>query len=184
MTYAASPHVQPAPASVIRDALMTRRITESGKAVVDCGATESIGGVTAIERLVELRKAADRNARVTVDTSDRPWYGFGNGASEQVLSRVSVDVNLGGVSGEFQVHALDKDNVPILASIATLRKLKAVIDFETGRAIFKELDDRKVIQLERAETGHLLLDLVHGFSGKTASESEADKQLRNLSGPE
>ena len=113
--------------------------------------------------------------KVSVDASDRPWYGFGNGASEQVLSRVSIEVGLGGQTGDFHVHALNKENVPILASISTLRKLRAVVDFDSGKAIFKSLDPQKVVQLERAETGHLLLDLVHDFLDG-ASELDSSRE--------
>ena len=138
---------------------MAKQASEVGKAIVDCGATESLGGVRAIERLIEILKGKDEQVNVTVDLTDRPWYSFGNGAREQVLSRVTLPISVGGSSGKLNIHALEKDNVPILLSISALRALGAVIDFGSGKAVFTEVDPSKVIQLERASSGHFMIDL-------------------------
>ena len=87
---------------------------------------------------------------------------------------------IGGKTGEFQVHALEKNNVPILLSISTLRALGAVIDFDTGQAIFKKVDSDRVIQLERSSSGHLMLDLTRDLLSKSRLQEGMSQNLRTL----
>ena len=57
------------------------------------------------------------------------------------------------------VFALDAEGVPILISIAALRQLGAVVDFERNLAVFTKICGETVIRPEQAEGGHALLDL-------------------------
>ena len=61
--------------------------------------------------------------------------------------------------GVLTVHTLDKGVGPMLLSIATLRALKAVIDFEEDLICFRAIDPDRVIQLERSQAGHQLLSM-------------------------
>ena len=47
----------------------------------------------------------------------------------------------------------------VLLSAKSLTALGAVINFETGHAIFRNLDPGMVVQLERTPAGHLWTDL-------------------------
>eukprot|EP00439_Symbiodinium_sp_Y106_P058679 s501_g8.t1 len=49
-----------------------------GKAVVDCGATKSLGSVQALERIMALSK----NGISEADTNNRPTFGFGNSSED------------------------------------------------------------------------------------------------------
>ena len=57
---------------------------------------------------------------------------------------------------------MDTDDryVPMLGSAQFLKRIGAVIDHETGEAIFKNLDSSRVAQLERSSSGLLMLDIV------------------------
>ena len=51
-----------------------------------------------------------------------------------------------------------RNGAPILLSIAALRAMGAIIDFRRGLAHFSELHPSLVVQLEKTEGGHLLMD--------------------------
>ena len=140
-------------------AMVLEQTQSQGKAIIDCGATNSIGGITALETLANLRQEQGEG-RIMVDISEtaRPTYKFGNGDRKRVLSQASIPIQVGANTALFKCHALEAD-VPILASIRALRSLKAVIDFDSDEAIFKVIDPTRIIKLERAPSGHLLLDL-------------------------
>ena len=56
--------------------------------VLDCGATETAGGVEAVQILVDAVKQGFSDSRVEVDSLDRPWFRFANGHWGRALSRV------------------------------------------------------------------------------------------------
>ena len=64
-----------------------------------------------------------------------------------------------GSGGELKVHTLDRGSSPILFSIETLRSLGAIVDFKEDLIVFRELDPKRIIELERSCTGHQLLPL-------------------------
>ena len=75
-------------------------------------------------------------------------------------------ITAAGKNGDLTIHTLDKGEGPILLSIATLRALGAVLDFEADMVVFRNLDPGKVVALERSATGHQLLPLSEDlFSG-------------------
>ena len=57
------------------------------------------------------------------------------------------------------MHAQETEGVPVLLSAKSLTALGAVINFETGQAIFRNLEPETVVQLDRSPTGHLWMDL-------------------------
>ena len=56
--------------------------------VLDCGATETAGGVDAVQILVDAVKQGFSDSRVEVDSPDRPWFRFADGHWGRALSRV------------------------------------------------------------------------------------------------
>ena len=56
--------------------------------VLDCGATETAGGVEAVQILVDAVTQGFPDSRVEVDSLDRPWFRFANGHWVRALSRV------------------------------------------------------------------------------------------------
>ena len=49
--------------------------------------------------------------------------------------------------------------VSVLLSAKSLATLGAVVNFETNRTIFRKLEPKTVVQLERSSTGHWWMDL-------------------------
>ena len=142
----------------------------AGKAVIDCGATKSIGGMQALQF---LGQSLENPASAIVDTSDRPWFTFGNGQRKQVSSRVTFPITTGQNPGSTQIYALDAPNVQILISVESLCRVGAWIDFETGTAVFRKVAPDLVIPLEKSPNGHLLLNLSQDILDQGTPMSEA-----------
>ena len=113
-----------------------------GKVLIDCGATDTVGSVEAIEAIIDKSQQAFGNDHdwVSVDVKDRPVYKFGDANRQQALSKVKVKVSPGGYVGHLNVHAQETEGVPVLLSAKSLTALGAVINFETGQAIFRNLE--------------------------------------------
>ena len=128
----------------------------AGKAVIDCGATKSIGSVQALEQLMRLSPMGVSQ----VDTVDRPIFGFGNSSEDRCISTLHLNVQAGEKPGIMKIHALNRGSGPILLSVATLKALGATIDFGESTMVLKKVDSSKLLALEESQTGHLLLPLV------------------------
>ena len=140
--------------------ISTREAVEQGKAVIDGGATKTLGSVTALEQVMALNQAKHGVHGVQqVDPSERPVFGFGNSSRDQCLSTAKVKITADQRPGSLKIHTLDKGEGPILFSIESLRSLGAVVDFAEDLIVFRKLSDRKVIPLERSSTGHQLLPM-------------------------
>ena len=118
----------------------------------------------AIEAIIDKSQEALGNDHdwVSVDISDRPVYKFGDAKKKkQALSKVKVKVKVkpGGHIAHLNVHAQETEGVPVLLSAKSLTVLGAVINFETGQAIFQHLEPETVVQLDRSPAGHLWMDL-------------------------
>ena len=131
-----------------------------GKLVLDCGATSSLGSLEAIndyqERQIEL---GNGNGILHIDHDNVQRFRFGNGEAKNTVGQATLEAHKG--DSTVDIAALDTESkyVPMLGSVDYLRSKGAVVDFETGTAIFKKVDPNKIIHLERATSGHLLLDL-------------------------
>ena len=84
--------------------------------VLDCGATESAGGVEAAQILVDAVTQGFPDPRVEVDSLDRPWFRFANGHWDRALSRVWLLIPMGWIS----TYTLEAENVPVLAGMNLL----------------------------------------------------------------
>ena len=140
--------------------ISTQQAVQQGKAVLDCGATRSIGSVKALEQLMAVNVAAYGDPRVLeVDQNGRPVFGFGNSSTDRCTSTVRMGLQAGKRHGAIQVHALDKGEGPILLSIEAMTALGALVDFRSNLAVFRNLDAKKLVPLERSATGHMLVPL-------------------------
>ena len=131
-----------------------------GHAVVDSGATETVGSLPAIEDLMQFR--FELHGRPDVfKISDVPprRFRFGNGALGFSLSHMLIPQELGDVQVDLGIYSLDVQNVPILLGIRTLRSLKTVIDFQKDVAVFAALNPYVGIPLRRSASGHILVNL-------------------------
>ena len=95
-----------------------------------------------------------------------------------------MTVAVAGCEAQLGIHGMEAPGVPILLSVKALQKLGAIIDFKRGVAILSEVSDR-VIRLERAPSGHYLLDLAGDMvfdsaDAASAVASEESEGVRRL----
>lgn len=135
------------------------QIVHEGKAIIDGGATSSVGSVDALNRVLALQEANQFPCQVDVQVDDQPQFRFGNNGRTKCLSTTVLGVPLNEGSGSMKVHVHDIENQPVLLSVSALRSLKAVIDFEKDELVMKAVDPRRVIKLERTQSGHQLFPL-------------------------
>ena len=133
----------------------TQEAMASGKAVIDCGATKSLGSVRALENLMQLSS----HGVCQVDTQDRPVFGFGNSSEDRCVSTLHLKIQAGEKPGVMKIHALDRGSGPVLLSVATLKALGAILDFSDGTMVLRKVSDSRLLTLEESSTGHLLLPL-------------------------
>ena len=77
--------------------LSTSEVVAQGKAVIDGGATRTIGSVTALSQVAELNEKKRGVTGVEqVDLNERPVFGFGNSSKNRRVSTASLSVPLGG----------------------------------------------------------------------------------------
>eukprot|EP00439_Symbiodinium_sp_Y106_P069628 s526_g12.t1 len=159
----------------------TREAVREGYAVVDGGATRTLGSVEAIQRVMDLNNVKHGNNRIlSVNPEDRPTFGFGNATEDQCASTVELGITAGRRSGRITIHALDRGETPILLSVSTLRSLKAVIDFEQDLVCFRAIDTQKVLKMERSSTGHQLISLTDDLFRKALRTRDPVPSLREF----
>ena len=140
--------------------LTTGDLVEQGKAVIDCGATKTVGSIHALEKIMaeHIRKNGSNHVE-RVDFADQPVFNFGNSSRNRCASTAQMSVPLDGKLGSLRVHALDAGSSPVLLSVQSLKQLGAMIDFEGGLAVFRKIAPDKVIRLEQTEAGHFVMPL-------------------------
>ena len=138
----------------------TSEAIEAGMAVVDGGATRTLGSVAAVEALLRCNRQRHGSSRLRdLDPQNRPVFGFGNSSENQCLSTCKIGVTAGGQDGQVQVHTLDCGEGPILLSVDALRSLGAVVDFRNDLMLLSALGNTRIIPLQRSSAGHQLLSL-------------------------
>ena len=159
----------------------TSEVVDQGKAVLDGGATRTIGSVHALERLMELHYQNDGTTGLQeLNLEEKPTFGFGNSTKNQCVSTAAFKIHADGREGRLQIHALDHGDGPVLFSISSLRALGAVIDFSEDLVCFRNLNANKVIQLERSSTGHQLLPLAQDWYGDSKTSTQPVPSLRDF----
>lgn len=139
--------------------LSMNAILDAGKAIIDGGATSTVGSTDAMERIAEINvnRGADHRCEVSLD--EKPSFRFGNNGRKTCLSTAHLPVPLGGAVGQMKVHVHDVPGQPVLLSIAALRSLGAVIDFSKDQMILTKVSPDRVINLERTGGGHQVFPL-------------------------
>ena len=160
--------------------LSTSEVVSQGKAVLDGGATRTIGSVVALEAVLNLNQNGKGTSGLqSVDLMDRPVFGFGNSSKDQCISTASLSVAADGRPGSLRVHTLDRGDGPILFSIESLRALGAIIDFREDLVVFRAVNDKKIIPLERSSAGHQLLPLTQDWYDGAFESKSPIRSLRD-----
>ena len=168
-------------ASPVSEGLKTAEAVKLGMAVVDGGATQTIGSATAIEAVMKGNAAKRGSSGLRgIDTRDPPVFSFGNSTENRCLSTAKLQVYAGGTPGEMTIHTLEDGESPILMSIDTLRKVGALIDFQADLAVFRNIDPSRILKLERSRTGHQLLPLTEDWMSNSVAAQEAVPSLTSF----
>ena len=138
----------------------TQDAIDAGMGIIDGGATKTLGSVHALEKLMEINEKKYGHTRVAeINVEDQPTFDFGNSSRDTCVSTAKMGISANQQPGILKIHALDKGQEPILISVETLRSLGAIIDFENDLAVFRKLDENKIVPLERSASGHQLISL-------------------------
>lgn len=135
-----------------------------GYAVLDTGATETVGSLQAIEYIVNTRAARFGPEDIGVDPTRTKRFKFGNAEERMAESYILLPQTVNGIPASLGVYTLDVPNVPLLIGIRTMNKLGAVINVAERTLIFTKVFPGTVIPLLRGQNGHLLLDLCKDWS--------------------
>lgn len=129
--------------------------------VIDCGATETVASLHALNAIMQRRFEKYGFEEIRVNPDIQKTFRFGNGRTLKASSYVEIPQTIAGVHTWLGVHSLDTDDryVPLLLGMRTLQRLSAVIDFGTKTACFPSVSDRFVPLPQCDRTGHLLVDL-------------------------
>ena len=133
---------------------------QRGHAVIDSGATETVGSLPAIEDLMRFRfEVSGTPDHFAISDTPPRRFRFGNGSVGFSLSHVLIPQDLGANRVDLGVYSLDVEKVPILIGIRALKALRTVLDCSQAVAVFAALDATVGVRLPRSASGHLLLDL-------------------------
>ena len=96
--------------------ILAREQSEVGKAFVDCGAEESVGGTKALELLGKLIGPE----QILIDRQDRPWFICEDGSLKKVEAKVTFHTPAWRLAGKGGFYVLEAE---------ALESLGATIDF-------------------------------------------------------
>lgn len=130
-----------------------------GYAVLDTGATETVGSLQAVEHIMQRRMMKFGEEQVGVDVKRRKRFRFGNAEERSAESYLLLPQIVNGIKTSLGVYTLDVPGVPILLGIRTMEKLGAVISVADQTIEFTKLFPGTKIPLIRGQNKHLLLDL-------------------------
>ena len=136
------------------------QIVREGKAIIDGGATSSLGSEEALQTIAQLNWDAQGKDGIQILPDERPAFKFGNNGKHTCMATAMLQLPIANTSSQMKIHLHDIPGQPVLLSVRSLRALGAIIDFERDEAIFKRLDPQKLVTLETTEGGHQLFPLV------------------------
>ncbi|CAE7347134.1 RE1 [Symbiodinium sp. KB8] len=153
----------------------------AGYAVIDSGATETVASLPALEALMSLRSRLKGYAEPVVVT-DIPAkrFKFGNGEHAYSSSFILLPQTVGEQAVQLGVFTMDVTGVPLLLGIKSLRRLKAVLDFDRCVAVFAAVDAGLAIHLKRSRSGHMLIDLKGDWLAEGTRLDNLPQQISNL----
>ena len=130
-----------------------------GYAVVDTGATETVGSLEAIEHIMLRRRERFGPEEIGIHPSKQKRFKFGNAQERTSESFLVLPQSINGIPTSLGIYTLDVPGVPILLGIKTMKKLGALINVVEPSLVFTKVFPGVRIPLIRGQNGHLLLDL-------------------------
>eukprot|EP00439_Symbiodinium_sp_Y106_P001694 s8914_g1.t1 len=161
--------------------------------LLDCGATASAAPEAVVQSLINTVLGHDKNARIDLDQSARPYFRFGNGKWGRAVCKVTIQSRASGSTRSFSLYILpnpaeyyqssfDKSAlVPILIGMDFLGPtgVGMLVDFSTGLAMLSKESNPEVFQLCINKKGHYTMDIVHYLTnGQKCLEGQAHVVVR------
>ena len=75
--------------------MFAKEALETGKALIDCGATKSMGSWEALDVLARMNEQRHGSTRFCLDRTKKTWCTFANGKKQQSEGEVAFKVNAG-----------------------------------------------------------------------------------------
>ena len=163
-TFVCHPWSSPAnPLSILTVGTITSP-EQDGVGVLDTGATETVAGLGALERIMFRRKEAGCSLDdfQVVDLPNK-WFRFGNGMVQKSESMILLPQRLGAHQLSLGIYTLEAEGVPVLVGIRTLSRLGALLDCSRSALVLTAIDASLLIPLRKSSSGHLLMDLSHDW---------------------
>ncbi|CAE7438764.1 unnamed protein product [Symbiodinium sp. CCMP2592] len=175
--------VEDVPAFMSQGELSTQEM--AGFAVLDTGATETVGSLPAVEQLMRARHQHLGYAE-EVRVVDQPpkRFKFGNGEYAYSASYILLPQQLGAQAIQLGIFTLDVSGVPLLVGIRTMRRLGAVLDLSKFVIVFTAVDMNRAIPLRRSPSGHALLDLRGDWLSGGCLVSDLGRDIHSCPPPE
>ncbi|OLQ10860.1 hypothetical protein AK812_SmicGene5400 [Symbiodinium microadriaticum] len=158
-TTAAEPDGNKATQEAEENLMALHEILNSGHAIIDGGATSSLGSEEAVQKVAEMNWQATGEDPIEILPDEQPAFRFGNNAQHRCMSTALVKLPSQQMNSRMRIHVHDIPGQPVLLSVKSLRALGAVIDFSNNQAVFKSLNAAAVVDLETTESGHQLFPL-------------------------
>ncbi|CAE7718634.1 unnamed protein product [Symbiodinium sp. CCMP2592] len=161
------------------EAIFVQKEPETMKAIMDCGASESIVGAWTLQNLSDelARLGFDTEAEIQIDSKIRKNFIFGNNATSTALGLAKVTAGIHGQERAIKMHVVE-GGTPMLLSSKWLYDQEAIIDFKRGQAILPKISS-EVIQLERAlmrNRDREILRQMHVYAAESAREAQASNE--------
>ena len=146
--------------AMIEDAFGVPDTGHPGFAVLDTGASESVGTPQAVQELINrVSEVTGKPAVYSTDTSvaTRVAFRLADGSVRHPYSLVSIETpNYGNVS----IYVLEGVRAPILLSVREMRRRGMIIDFASNRALVSDAQQNLIeLPVTTNGRGHLMLDL-------------------------
>ena len=140
----------------------------AGFGVLDLGATETVGSLEAIEKVLQRRHQLGHllpgeHDEVRVMPEAKKMFRFGNGQVKQSESYLLLPQHVGAKKVLLGIYTLMAEKVPILIGMRTLTKLGAIVDVTGGWLVLTNVDAKIKIPLQKSAAGHLLVDLTQDW---------------------
>lgn len=131
-----------------------------GHAVLDTGASESVGTPQAVQSLIDAIASNSPTGKCNYTTdptvSSTVAFRLADGSVRRPYSLVTIDTPRFGKLG---VYVLEGMSAPILLSVREMRRRGMVIDFSSSRALITSGDELVELDVQTNSRGHLLINL-------------------------
>ncbi len=96
--------------------------------LLNCGATDSLGGCSAVKGVIHRSIALFGQDNVEVDPEKSKSFQFGDGKVEPCFSAVRAAVHPMGIPSDFTCHVADNETTPVLVSVDSKERMGAIVN--------------------------------------------------------